>query len=65
MTDILTPDALLRNLSSLFIALMLLNALLIGMVILLAFRVAHYKHQAEQMEEELNKKVREALLNDE
>lgn len=64
MTDILTPDALLRNLSSLFIALMLLNAVLIGLVILLAFRVAQYKQRAEQMEEELNKKVREALLNE-
>lgn len=57
MSDFLTNIPLIKSLTELVEWLLLLNVLLTGAVILLAFRATHYKRQAEELESELNEAI--------
>lgn len=57
----LTNIPLISNLSHLVEWLLLFNVLLTGAVILLAFRAAHYKQRAEDLESELRDSIRETI----
>lgn len=57
MNDFLSNIPLIRNLTSLIELLLLVNVLLTGAVILLAFRAAQYKREAEDLENRLNQTI--------
>jgi hypothetical protein len=57
MSDFLTNIPLIRNLTELVEWLLLLNVVLTGAVILLAFRATHYKKQAEELEVQLHEAI--------
>ena len=42
--------------------LLVFNIILIGAVILLAFRLAQYKHRVEDLEDELNNQIRSSIM---
>lgn len=57
MKDFLTKIPVVNDLTYLVEWLLVLNVMLTGVVILLAFRAAHYKHKAEELEAELNEAI--------
>ena len=61
MTEFLSNIPLISSLANLVEWLLLLNVVLTGAVILLAFRLSHYKHQAEDLQDELNAQIRNTI----
>lgn len=57
MNDFLNNIPLIRNLTGLVELLLLVNVLLTGAVILLAFRASQYKRDAEELENRLNETI--------
>lgn len=61
MRELLAKIPLISGLTNLVEWLLLLNVLLTGIVILLAFRLTHYKQRAEDLESEINATIRKTI----
>lgn len=61
MNDYITNIPLIQNLSQLVEWLLLINVVLIGAVILLAFRISQYKQQAEELELQLHEAIGQTI----
>lgn len=64
MNDFLSHIPLIKNLTDLVEWLLLLNAVLTGAVILLAFRATAYKQRAEELESELNEAIGDTITRE-
>ena len=61
MNDFVSNIPLIGDLTTLVKVLLIFNALLIGGVILLGFRAIQYKKQVDELSEEINRSVNDAL----